>query len=91
MEPNWTPQDTRTTMPGLRTVFHPGDSEARYGCWRRPGKPLRLKGIPFDRESSGYYGFIPEHVIFGPAPMAPRRVTSFSSSAMGHPHLTAGR
>ena len=47
-------------------IFTLEDSEARYGCWEDLENLLRLKGIPFDRESSGYYEFIPERVIFRP-------------------------
>jgi len=48
-------------------IFTLEDSEARYGCWEDLENLLRLKGIPFDRESSGYYEFIPERVIFRPS------------------------
>jgi hypothetical protein len=48
-------------------IFTLEDSEARYGCWEDLENLLRLKGIPFDRESSGYYEIIPERVIFRPA------------------------
>ncbi|MBM4302108.1 MAG: hypothetical protein FJ121_11410 [Deltaproteobacteria bacterium] len=47
-------------------IFTLEDSEARYGCWEDLENLLRLKGIPFDRESSGYYEFIPERAIFRP-------------------------
>ena len=47
-------------------IFTLEDSEARYGCWEDLENLLRLKGIPFDRESSGYYEFIPELVVFRP-------------------------
>jgi hypothetical protein len=48
-------------------IFTLEDSEARYGQFEDLEGVLKLKGIPFDRESAGYYEFIPERVIFRPA------------------------
>jgi len=47
-------------------IFTLEDSQARYGQFEDLENLLRLKGIPFDRESAGYYEFIPERVIFRP-------------------------
>ena len=47
-------------------IFTLEDSEARYGCWEDLENLLRLKGIPFDRESSGFYEIFPERRIFRP-------------------------
>ncbi len=48
-------------------IFTREDSQARYGQFEELEDLLRLKGIPFDRESGQAYEFIPERVIFRPA------------------------
>lgn len=47
-------------------IFCVEDSRARWGQFEDLEKCLVEKGIPFDRESSGYYDVIPERRIFRP-------------------------
>jgi hypothetical protein len=47
-------------------IFIMENFEARNGCWENLETILRLKGIPFDRESSGDCKFDPEFVVYRP-------------------------
>jgi hypothetical protein len=48
-------------------IFRLHDFEAAWGQFEDLENLLRLKDIPFDRESGGYYEFIPERIIYRPA------------------------
>jgi hypothetical protein len=48
-------------------LFYMHNPETNWGQFEELEAMLRCKGIPFDRETSAYFDYTPERVIFRPA------------------------
>ncbi|MCL4502385.1 MAG: hypothetical protein M1438_11125 [Deltaproteobacteria bacterium] len=48
-------------------LFYMHNPEANWGQFEELEAMLRRKGIPFDRDTSSYFDYTPERVIFRPA------------------------
>ena len=55
----------KAQLPAYRAVA--GDLRLTYSQFEELEAMLRCKGIPFDRETSAYFDYTPERVIFRPA------------------------